>query len=345
MPPPTVETPTVISIARSVGVAACTVSSVLNGQAQSRRIRAETARRIMEEAERLNYVPNGLARGLRSSRTYTIGVLVADFTNEWTERLMAGIEPVFNDRSYFPLILVHHMDARREERELNLLAQRRVDGVITVPLPGNEPMYESFLNRRVPVVFVADTLATMPHVSFAAWDSESAAAAAMQHLLEIGRRRIAILNTPWATVINARRVLACERVLDAAGITVKSSWHGDIVGQDDVLPFLNKVFAAAGPKPDAIYCNNDGVAFAAVKALWTLGVKVPEQVAVVGMGDLPRGDESGVGLTSMHEPIEEIGRLAAETVLQLIDNPKHRRMQHLVPGVDLKVRRTTVGVR
>ena len=335
---------TITTIAKRAGVAPCTVSSVLNGQAEKRRIPSETARLIWQEAKLLNYVPNALARGLRQQRTGVIGVVFADFTNNWADRVLNGMAPVLDQHACLPFVLTHHWDPQREVREINSLVERQVDGIITVPLPGNETAYNGLLDHEMPLVFMGDTLESMPQANFVAWGSVPATKLAIRHLLEVGRRRIGYITHYWDTVINRERRVGYEETLRQAGLPMNEKWEAS-VNQEDQLPAkLKAIFdVPKEAQPDALFVNNDGLAFRTLAVLHEMGVRVPEDVAVIGMGDLPRGDEVGAGLSSVREPCEEIGRLAAETVLELMLEPGKGPVRHVVAGEELKVRRSTVG--
>lgn len=337
---------TVTTIAGNLGVAPSTVSAVLAGQAKKRRIQDTTAQRVINEAQRLNYIPNDLARGLRSRRTGVVGVIFADFTNNWADRVMSGINEVFDRRGSLAFIMTHRWDAHREERELQSLMQRRVDGIISVPLPGSVNTYESLMQRGTPLLFLSDTLGLMPQVSYVAWDSRHGVRVAVEHLLQIGRRKIAMLYQNWDSAISGTmRRQSFVQTLRDAGLEPDPRHMIGVDLDTQVEAAMRQMFLLpASQRPDALYANNDGLAFSALAALGQMGLRVPQDVLLVGMGDLPRGDEMGVGLTSVREPCEELGRLSAEAILDLIEKPSRPPIQRLVPGTELKIRRTTVVV-
>lgn len=339
---------TIRSIADKVGVAPCTVSAVLCGQARQRRVGAKTERKVLDVAHRLGYTPNVLAQGLRQRRTGVIGVLFADFTNNWADRVMTGMDPVLDRTGHTPLIAIHRWNPVHEARILDRFLQRRVDGIIGVPLPGSVRLYEDLRRRGVPMLFLSDTLDETPWAGFVAWDSAAATQTAVRHLLGIGRRRIALLHQNWASRLSGRiRIEAFHAELRAAGAEDRPEWTMSVAGDAEVEGMIQKVFVDAPPseRPDAIYANNDGLAFCALTALRRLGLRVPEDVAVVGMGDLPRGDDSGAGLSSVREPCEELGRLAAEAMNYMTGDrtsaDSSSVSQIFVSGDELIVRRST----
>lgn len=344
---------TIRSIADQVGVAPCTVSAVLCGQARQRRVGVTTERKVLDMARKLGYTPNVLAQGLRQCRTGVIGVLFADFTNNWADRVMTGMEPVLDRAGHTPLIAIHRWDPAHEARILDRFLQRRVDGIIGVPLPGGVRIYENLRRRGIPLLFLSDTLDETPWADYVAWDSAAATQTAIRHLLGIGRRRIALLHQNWASRLSGRiRIEAFHAELRTANIKHRPEWTMSVSSDAEVENMIRRIFVDAPPaeRPNAIYANNDGLAFCALTALRRFGLRVPEDVAVVGMGDLPRGDDTGAGLSSVREPCEEIGRLAAETLLgTLAKTPSPGTVapsgQISVPGVELRIRRSTIGIQ
>lgn len=336
-------------IAEKVGVAPCTVSAVLAGRAEDRRVGEKTQRKVLAVAKRLGYTPNTLARGLRQRQSGVVGVLFADFTNNWSDRVMTGMEPVLERAGKIPFIAIHRWNPAHDAANIDRFLQRRVDGIIGVPLPENARLYADVRKRGVPLVFLGDTLDETPWADFVVWDSPEAVRKAVRHLLETGRRRVALLHQNWNTQVGGRRrITAFHEELAAAGKPARPEWIMCVCGDPEVETEITRVFAGkpAAKRPDAIYANNDGLAFGALAALQHLGLRVPEDVAVVGMGDLPRGDEIGAGLTTMREPCEELGRLTAEIILKTIAEGKssaHERRQIFIPGMDFRIRRSTAG--
>jgi LacI family transcriptional regulator len=338
----TLQSVTVSTIAQRVGVAPCTVSSVLNGQAKKRRIQEKTANRILEEAQRLNYVPNELARGLRSRHSGVLGLVVAGLENDWAERILLGVNQVSDAEGYLPMLLTHRWIAERERRGLVSLQQRRVDGIITIPLPECAEDYRRTARRGVPVVFLGDALLEAPEISYVAWDKGPAVHTAVRHLVEAGGRRIGFIALERHTALSAVRLQAFEQELARAGLVCEPQWIQWVRQEADVRGALQRMYEGGGAGPDAIFAGDDGIALQVLAELYRMGLRVPQNVLLAGMGDLWKGDEMGAGLTTVREPCEEIGRLAAETVLELLQHPQRAPIRKLVPGVELKVRRSTM---
>lgn len=191
----------------------------------------------------------------------------------------------------------------------------------------------------------------LPTASHIAWDAGQATRVAMNHLIENGYRRIGFLGSDHKTVMTRARYRAYVQCLKKAGLPLNEAW----IAWETVSPvsphpadpvqivghMLQKAYFDANPRPDALYTTVDGVALAVLRVMYDRGVRVPEDVALISMGDLPGAKLPGVGLTTMHEPVEELGYQAAKAILELIQNPARDPIQiHLVRN-DLQVRTTT----
>jgi len=335
---------TLSTIAKHVGLSRATVSVVLSGQGERQRIAPDTVRRVQEAARALEYVPNQLARSLRQRRTHVVGVLLPGFTDDWADRIVRGMRPVLEAAGYIDLITSHDFDADRERQRIESLVQRQVDAIVTVPLARDRDAYVDLLRRvHMPLVFLGDTIDGMEdEVSFVAWDSGRAAAAAVRHLLDTGRRRVGYLGPEHDTTMTRARRAAYERTLADAGLPARPRWQGTWpVGAHMDGPLARILALPAGERPDAFFCLNDSVAFNVLRRAPALGVAVPRDFALVGMGDLPLAGPEALGVSTMVEPCEAIGRAAAEVALSLIERPDGGAVRRMIDHVELKPRATT----
>ncbi len=341
-PPPPRNSVTIATVAKRLGLAVCTVSSVLCGKAKQRRINDETSRRILEECKRLNYMPNQLARSLRASRSMMIGVVVADFRNDWAARILDGVRMSADRHSMLPLVLSHEWEPERERIGFESLMQLRAEAIITIPLPECVDIYAMAMQRGVALVLLGDTLSEMPTVDFVSWAHAPAVKTIMRHLISHGARRIATLEHRRQTQLTRAYFKTYREVLDHAGLPFGPDWRMLVSFEHEVEGALRPVFSA-GPKrrPDALFCTNDGLAFVAVAVLRRMGLRVPEDVMVTGMGDLGKGDENGVSLSTVREPCEEIGRMAVETAMARVADHTRPPAHIQLPGTEVKSRHTT----
>jgi LacI family transcriptional regulator len=338
---------TAATLAKHLGLSPSTVSIVLRGQAERRKISPQTVARVEAAARKLNYVPNQWARNLRSQRSGLIGVILASFRWDWAQELVRGMTEAFEPQSYTPFVAAHLYNPERARRELFACLQRRDQAVIMVPLPGLEDIYEQARRLGVPLVFIGDRPATMPQAHFVAWDSPADTRLAVEHLISVGRKRIGFVGFDYPMPLNLARYEAYRSVLEKAGLLVDERWvvrSPMMLSPDAIIQrSIARLFEAGNPQPDAVFVQHDGLAILLLDALTKRGIRVPQQVAMIGMGDYPITRHSRISLSTMKEPIEEIGRQSAEVAINLLTVPAEHPIQRLLPCGELKARQTTLG--
>lgn len=338
--------PTAMDIARKAGVSRTTVSMVLRGEAEKRNISAATAERVMAIAREMHYVPNQWARNFSRQRTGMVGVVFVNLRWDWAELCVRGMADVFKSHRYTAFTAIHDFDTERARRELLSCLQRRDEAVIIQPVPGVVDLYERLQQVGVPLVFFCDRPPELPDSNYIAWDSVPDARIAMQHLIGLGRKRIGYFGYDYQIPINQARFEMYLTSLQEAGLPVHNEWifkTSDWPLQRLLDRAVEQLFDRGGERPDALFVVNDGLAIPLLDVMQKRGIRVPDDVAVMSMGDYPISGHHGIGLSSMAEPLEEMGRQAAAAVVQLIDDPGCGPIQKLVPGGGIKVRRTTVG--
>lgn len=337
-------------IAQKLGVSRATVSIVLNGHGEARKISPTTIARVVTTARELGYAPDRAARNLRLRRSGVVGVLLADFRMDWSERVMTGMAEVFDPSSHTALVATHRFDPARHRKELMAAVQRRDEAIIVQPVPGQDELYRQVIRSGVPLIFLGDRpLADLPTASFAGWDSAAAACTAVEHLVATGRTRIGHIGVEHALRMTLERTATYRRVLTESGLRINERWiaipppGGDVAGM--LAGIIERMFAPGGERPDALFLLNDGLALTLLEVLDQRGIRVPDDVAVIGMGDLPLTGHRGISLSTVREPCEEMGRAAARAALTLIADPGKGPLIAPIPGNELKARRTTVGSR
>lgn len=333
-------------LAEQLGVSRATVSIVLNGHGPQRKISPTTIQRVLDAAREQGYAPNRTARNLRMQRSGVIGVVLADFRMDWAERVMRGMSEEFDPGDYTALVATHRWDAVRHRKELLAAMQRRDEAVIVQPLPGQDDLYQHLLSVGIPLVFLGDRPTAALPASFAGWDSAAAARTAVCHLIERGYRRIGHLGFHHPMRMTQERTAAYRQALHQAGLPVNEAWislppAGDAI--DGVMAAEVARMLASNEKPDALFVLNDGLALSLLEVLDQRGIRTPQDLAIIGMGDLPLTGHSGISLSTVREPCEEMGRAAAHAALALIAGPGRAPIESLIPGNELRARRTTTG--
>lgn len=340
-------------IAREIGVSRATVSYVLAGCAKKHRVSGETEKKVLEVAQRLNYVPNGIARSLRNQRTNTIGVMLASFESDWAHRLHMGIERVTEQAGYTPIFMPRFWSAERERREIDWLLERRVDGlVVCIALPENRAYYRRLIRQGFPIVFAGDTLPGLQGASVVWWNSPEAVRTVIRHFAATGRKRIAFCGWEHGTEMTARRYQAYEETIKDLGLPARPEWvfwgsHSRATASMPGHLMMSEWITAtrALPKaqrPDAYFGMNDSLAMAVYRDLVNKGIDVPGEAAIAGLGDISFAHEDA-RLTTVSEPISEYGEHATRLLLEQIADPAREPSAHTIESAELIVRSSSVA--
>lgn len=339
--------PTAMDVAREAGVSRTTVSMVLRGEAKMRNISPATAERVMSIAQKMNYVPNQWARNFSRQRTGMIGVIFVNLGWDWAELCVRGMAQVFEKGNYTPFTACHDFDTQRARRELVSCIHRRDEAVIIQPVPGLADLYQRFNQVGIPLVFFCDRPPEIEDANFVAWDSVPDVRMVLEHLIQTGRKRIGYFGYDYEIPINQARYEMYKHVLKEHGLEI----HDELIVKYDDWPMeklvdraIKQFFESGNEPPDAILAVNDGQAIPLLHEIQRRGIRVPDDVALAGMGDYPISGHYGINLTTMTEPLDEMGRAVAQAVVDLIENPEQGPIQRLIPGGQLKIRRTTSGV-
>lgn len=320
---------TLKDVARQASVSICTVSHVLNNT-PNYTVRSETRAKILEAAARLNYQPNMIARGLAKRRSYLLGVVVGSISVSFEPETLQGIQTIADDLGYSILLYTHMGNPERERKYLDLLVRKRVDGIIIKPMfPQNLAALQN-LQASLPIVQMNTTLPGLDVPAVVA-DHTTAGRLATEHLIRLGHRRIAHLR--GSDVHGAMRYEGYRQVLREHGIpedpelVLNTSWEWE-QGLNITLRLLDRP-----DRPTALVAGADMVALGAIRAARRLGLSVPGDLAVVGIGDERFAPLMEVPLTTVALPKGESGSLAVQTLHHYIENgqaPDHLLDVHLV---------------
>lgn len=326
---------TIKDVAAHVGVTDMTVSRVVNNSgAVSDSVRA----RVKQAIEELGYVPNRLARGLRSSRTHTIALVVTDVTNPFFTTIARGVEDAASDREHLVLLCNTDESEEEEQRYLEMLSQQGVDGVLLVPARSGRAARELAANRGIPIVML-DRRVPMDDVSVVRCDSQVGAAEMARYLFDLGHREFAILAGPVGVPTSD------DRVAGFLGALEETEAHTVVHhGRFSLESGRESVERAMGshPRPTALFALNNFITIGALQELNAMGIRVPEDVALVGFDDLPPAMVSQPFLTVVSQPAYEMGRKAVEILLDQVVQPLTPPVEVLLT-TELIVRRSSGG--
>ena len=314
-----------------------TVSRVINGGAKAHRIAEETQRRVLEAAARFGYEANIIARSLRQKRTFTVGVLVPEISEGYSTAVLGGIEDALLKEGLFYFVASHRHHAELLEAYPRLMISRAVDGIIAVDTKMSEHI-------PVPVVAVSGHWHNQ-HAISVELDHRRAAHQALEHLQKLGHQRIAFIKGQAFSSDTSRRWRAIREVAAKLGIAIHPELTVQLLGPDP------------GPEPghlatqellgrkspfSAIFSFNDVSAIGAITALREAGLQVPRDVSIVGFDDVIFAATSHPPLTTVRQPLRQMGQMAATTLLGLIrGDGDHTPGSVITVYPELVVRRST----
>lgn len=321
---------TVHEVAREAGVSAATVSRFLNGTA---RVSDEKRQAIEGVIERLNYKPNVLAQNLKSGSTRTIGVLTQSLVSGYFADAMAGIDDALQGAGYAPLIVSGHWHPEEEAERIELLIARRVDGIVILSGKLKDAQVLK-LSQRVPIVAFGRSLKGKHAYGFGL-DNYKAACEAVEYLLVQGHRNIAFIAGPpdhadaQARLKGYRDTLARHKVRDNPRLVVAGDFQesGGLLAVERLLE--------SGERFTAIFAGNDLTAYGARLGLYRRGIRVPEDISIVGFDDLHSSMCTTPPLTTVRQPLFDVGRCLGQAILKMI---RHEDPRTDVPELELVVR-------
>jgi len=315
------KTVTLVDVARRSGYSASTVSIVLNRAPLANHLRPDTRRRIREIAERLGYRPHVFARSLRNQRSNTIGVVVFDLSDPFCTLILRGIDLRLQPTEYLPVVMDAHNDRNRFGRYLEMLIDRRVEGLIVVAnwLFVRIDLLKNLAGGSLPTVVVGRDLHRSGIHSILV-DNEAGGYVALKHLYELGHRDIAFILGPKQLADTSRRWAGMQRFAKEAGLAIRPSLVKEISGSSDPLSGFASGAELTGrllkleTEFTAIAAFDDMTAFGAIRALADSGRRVPQDCSVVGFDDIPMATLASPSLTTVRQPMMEMGACAAETI-------------------------------
>jgi LacI family transcriptional regulator len=336
---PAVQTPTLRDVADAAGVHPATASRALNPATRGL-VNAETARRVMKVAEGLGYRPNPMARGLKTAKSGTVGLVIPDLTNPLFPPIVRGIEDVLEPAGYSGLIVNTDNDPQREQAQIELLRSRQVEGLIVATALLDHPLMAKLQREGVPMVMVnrrpdgVDIPSITP-------DDAAGIEMAVEHLADLGHRRIGHLSGPATTSTGVARRRAFrnavrDRDLDGDPALVVTCEHWTEEAGATALRHLLDV----RPDVTAIVAGNDLIALGCYDVFAERGIDCPREMSVVGFNDMPFLDKLAPPLTTLAIPHQQIGAEAARMLLDAIAEPDRAARSVLLP-LSLVVRGST----
>lgn len=328
------------SVAAYLGLSPATVSLVVNDAPGAKSISPQTRTRVLAAAKKFNYKPNFLARSLRTRQSFTVGVIVPEFSEGYFTMVMNGIEEHLLEAGYLHFVVSHQGRPDLIDGYPRLLTERAVDGFILVNTLLRQPL-------NVPVVSISGHK-KMRGLTNIMLDHDRSATLALQHLWDLGHRDVAFMKgQPHALDSESRWKSICE-IAEKIGIRMRpdlcvhirnNSWSPQL-GYPVVQDLL-----ATHRDFTALFCFNDIAAIGAIRAIVDAGLRCPEDISVVGFDDISSAAFTTPSLTTIQQPLRRMGEMAAQLLLKRIQNPKDAYPDTIMFEPELIVRESTAPPR
>lgn len=316
--------PTIKDVAQKANVSIATVSRVLHNLGG---YSDKTKQKVDQSIKELKYQPNAIARGLINKRTQTIGVLFPDVSSAFSSDLLHGIDEFVHDRNYSVMVCNTDQDGKRTLKYLQLLREKQVDGIIFSSEVLKKEYYDMLESMKIPVVLISSQtdFANVPYVKV---DDYQAAYDAVHYLITKGHRRIAMISgTKGDPIAGIPRVEGYRKALEAHGITFDSRYlvYGDFLyesGSRAMEAILRKT-----PEVTAVFAASDEMAIGALSSVTKHGMNVPEDISIMGYDDLRLARMVNPPLTTVRQPLYDIGMIASEKLISMIESGETAKSQ------------------
>lgn len=332
---------TIKDIAKALGISTSTVSRALSDAWDVKR---ETREQVLAMAKKLNYHPNLNAKNLQNKRTGAIGIIIPEFVSSFFPRVVMGIQEVLYEENYHMFITQSNESRAQELQNLKHLREHMVEGIIisTTNEGGNEEAYRELIEAGMPIVFFnrcPNTL-SVPKVMI---DDCQMAEKAVEHLISTGRRNIMHLLGPVNLEVSAMRAQGFANTLSRHGINPEGRSIPAGIFIKDGQAAAEKLLAEGGELPDALFCFNDPVAIGAMKALKNAGIRIPEDVAIVGFSEGSMATVVEPQLTTVLQPMNEMGREAARLLVEQLRSHRPLSPRTVCLDAQLNIRASSVA--
>lgn len=336
---------TLADVARESGFSPSTISIVLNDAPLAQHVAAKTKEHIRQVAQRMGYRPDAFARSLRKRRSHTIGVMIFDISDPFCTLILGGIEKTLYSTEFLPFIMDAHNQRKQFERYLAMMLEHRVEGLIVIAnwLFIDIDLLSEFERHRVPAVLVGSEMRGSP-IGSVLVDNERGGYLALEHLCTLGHRNIAFIRGPRQLWDSSRRWDGVLKFARENGLTLKEKWIVELTGSSDPASGfeegmeLTRSMLRHHPGFSALLAFDDLTSFGAIRAMKDAGIRVPEDCSVLGFDDVPYAALSSPGLSTVRQPMEQMGALAVQRLLRDIHSEgkveqRNGRVDLLAPAV------------
>jgi LacI family transcriptional regulator len=309
---------TIKDVARDARVSVTTVSHVVN---KTRFVSDDARTRVLAAIDSLSYVPSALARSLKNNRTHTVGVMIPNNSNPYFAEIIRGIEDSCFDAGFNVILCNSDDDPHKQGRYIRVLAEKQVDGLIVLSSGGDDELGQHLRQAKMPMVLVDREVGNLS-ADLVELNHEMGGWLATRHLLEQRHRRIGCITGPLALSSSAQRVKGFRRAMREAGLPVpeKLLCQSDFTAAGGHAAMLGLL--ALKDRPTAVFACNDLMAFGAISAAGSAGLRLPLDISVIGFDDIALAAFCSPPLTTVAQPKQQLGALAARMLLTRIASPR-----------------------
>ncbi len=328
-------------VAKQAGVSTSTVSHVLN---ETRVVSADLRGRVLAAMEDLGYEPNAVARSLKIKRSHSLGLVLSDISNPFFTDVARGVEDVAKQNGYTVFLANSHEDPAEEEAYLRVLSSRQVDGLILSPTGGAHEYLVRLARSGFPLIFIDREVGDLG-VPAVMLDNRAAARDAVRHLLALGHRRIAFVSGRSQISSTQERLEGYTQALAEAGIPLNPSLVASGGSRMEEARTAVSSLLRINPAPTAFFVANNLMTIGALAGIQDSGRRVPDDIALVGFDDFSWADVFRPRLTTVAQPTYQLGRTAAELLLQRIGDRSATVPRRIVLPGELIVRESSGAFR
>ncbi len=327
-------------IARDLGVSVITISKVLRNHPD---VGDETRERVLARVKELDYRPNLAARSLVTGRTYLVGLVVPDLLHPFFAEIAKSLSETLRGSGYYLIVSSSEEDPEIEEQEINQLLARRLDTLIIASCRSTVDLFFRVEKHKTPYILIDRILPGLT-ANFIGVDDEAVGRLATNHLIDIGCKKIAHIRGP-ETSTGIRRLEGYKRALAQAGLPLNDSYiiaerKGDVETKQRGADAMRQLLSLK-PAPDAVFCFNDPLAMGVLNYALDHAVRIPDDLAVIGCGNLHYDDSLRVPLSSIDQHSRRIGEEAARIALAILNSKIPPKPQTIILQPELIVRRST----
>lgn len=329
---------TIKDIAKVAKVSEATVSRVINNAVN---VKPETREKVQAAINRLNYYPNSLARSMRSKKTNSVGLVLADVANPFYAETAKIIIELANKHNYSIILCTTNNDMLDQQKYIDVLLQRKVDGFIFASVHYKDPTLNFVIESKLPYFLYNRRTNESDEHNYVVLDNELGTFLAIEHLYKLGHRRIGLIRGPQSFSTGRERYTGYQKALKHFGLPYDERIvvQGEYSGKKAIE--ATKVLISTDPPPSAILACSDLMALGALDALYMSGKRIPEDFSVVGFDDIDISSHSAIQLTTVSQNQNLMAEIAFDNLWKVIQNPEQRQPIQVILKPVLAIRKTS----